>query len=107
MVSREWTDAVLPLTMSLPCELTRVMVGRIELMTPTHRKLIAQSPNDPKAYQALGRFGYAMVLDELALFPTPALTKFAKLNDIRAFTPPVPAAARAATQPVARVSVAH
>src|SRR5262249_18604828 len=87
MVPRQWTDATLPLKLSVPCELTRVMIGRIELITPQQRDAIAKLP-DPKPFQALGRFGYAMVLDELRRHPTPALEKFASDNNIRAFTAP-------------------
>jgi hypothetical protein len=100
MVPREWTDSVLPLTLSVPCELTRVMIGRVELVTPKQRDTLAKLATDPKLYASLGRFGYAMVLDELKQRPTPALEKFAKQYDIRPFTP-----SPAATQPVARVDV--
>ena len=47
MVPQAWTDAVLPLTLSVPSKVTRVMVGRIELITPVHRTLLhsmAQAP---------------------------------------------------------------
>jgi hypothetical protein len=37
LVPRAWTDHVLPLTSTLPCEMTRVMVGRLELVTPGQR----------------------------------------------------------------------
>jgi hypothetical protein len=98
MVPREWTDATLPLKLSVPCELTRVMIGRVELITPAQRNALAQLP-DAKSYQSLGRFGYAMVLEELSKRPTPALAKFARDNGIRAFTPPPSPPAK---QPVAR-----
>jgi hypothetical protein len=73
IVPRQWTDAVLPLTISKPCELTRVMMGRIELITPSQRQAINQlltadrtKPKvDVKAtFASLGRFGYAMIQDE-------------------------------------------
>jgi hypothetical protein len=35
-----WTDAVLPLNLSVPADVTRVMVGRIELVTPAQRTLL-------------------------------------------------------------------
>ena len=47
LVPREWTDAVLPLKISAPCEVTRVMVGRIELVTPKHRELIKKIASTP------------------------------------------------------------
>ena len=40
MVPQTWTDAVLPLKISVPAEITRVMVGRIELVTPTQRTIL-------------------------------------------------------------------
>jgi hypothetical protein len=39
-VPQAWTDKVLPLTLSQPADVTRVMVGRIELITPRHRELL-------------------------------------------------------------------
>ncbi|HYG24354.1 MAG TPA: hypothetical protein VEH04_16375 [Verrucomicrobiae bacterium] len=41
LVPREWTDHVLPLKISEPAQVTRVMVGRIELVTSTQQKLLA------------------------------------------------------------------
>ena len=96
IVPREWTDRALPLKFSVPVELTRVMIGRIELVTPAQRRALAAVP-DAKSFNQLGRFGYAMVLDELKNHPRPALTKFAADNGITAFSPPSPPA----TQPVA------
>lgn len=44
LLPQEWTDAVLPLNISVADErevvVTRTMVGRIELVTPRHRKLL-------------------------------------------------------------------
>jgi hypothetical protein len=40
MVPQTWTDAVLPLTVSVPAQVKRVMVGRIELVTPAQRILL-------------------------------------------------------------------
>ena len=37
LVPRAWTDFYLPLEMSLPADINRVMVGRIELVTPGQR----------------------------------------------------------------------
>jgi hypothetical protein len=39
-VPQTWTDKVLPLNLSQPADVTRVMVGRIELVTPRHRELL-------------------------------------------------------------------
>jgi hypothetical protein len=41
LVPREWTDFYLPLEISLPANINRVMVGRIELITPEQRKILA------------------------------------------------------------------
>jgi hypothetical protein len=96
LVPRAWTDRVLPLKFSMPVNLTRVMIGRIELITPQQHELLAQLPasKDAKALEQLGRFGYAMVLDQLKQHPNATLKKYADAHGIRAFTPPP------ATQPV-------
>ena len=44
MVPRAWTDWHLPLDISVPCEVTRVMVGRLELVTPEQRALLQNWP---------------------------------------------------------------
>jgi hypothetical protein len=38
---------VLPLTLSQPADVTRVMVGRIELITPRHRELLGKMAAGP------------------------------------------------------------
>lgn len=45
LVPQEWTDAVLPLRLSIPADVRRVMVGRIELVTPRQRELIREMAN--------------------------------------------------------------
>jgi hypothetical protein len=49
VVPRAWVDYYLPLHVSIPCDLNRVMVGRIELVTPGERadlqKLSALTPH--------------------------------------------------------------
>jgi hypothetical protein len=53
LVPREWTDHYLPLDISLPSDINRVMVGRIELVTPEQRKqLAAISQFSPATIQA-------------------------------------------------------
>jgi hypothetical protein len=47
MVPPAWTERVLPLTLSQPADVTRVMVGRIELITPRHRELLRQIAAGP------------------------------------------------------------
>ena len=40
IIPQTWTDKVLPLKLSTPADVTRVMVGRIELETPAQRDLL-------------------------------------------------------------------
>ena len=49
LVPQPWTDAVLPLTVSGVPTITRVMVGRIELVTPQQRDLLARLAATPKS----------------------------------------------------------
>lgn len=42
LVPREWTDFYLPLETSLAADINRVMVGRIELITPDQRKTLTR-----------------------------------------------------------------
>lgn len=102
---RSETDALLPLELSKPAEITRVMIGRIELVTPEQRTLLSQlrqriervpsvapasiTCNDaetkpaaappvsilPAEYHQLGRFRNALLLDEQARQPSEALKK--------------------------------
>ena len=46
-VPRNWTDSVLPLKLSKPANVERVMVGRIELVTPQQRTLISKIAAGP------------------------------------------------------------
>lgn len=46
-VPQAWTDHFLPLEFSVPVALTRVMVGRIEIVTPEQRALLAQIASSP------------------------------------------------------------
>src|SRR5438552_1088136 len=102
----EWTDQHLPLELSVPAKVSRVMVGRIELVTPEHRHLlreIAEAPvpmkpwagfaNDngkpviigamPPAYHDLGRFRNALVLDEMNRRPTESLSALIRMNGLQ------------------------
>lgn len=47
MVPRQWTDHYLPLRLSESADVQRVMVGRIELVTPEHRRLLADIARGP------------------------------------------------------------
>lgn len=42
LVPRAWTDFYLPLEISLPAQINRVMVGRIELVTPEQREKLQE-----------------------------------------------------------------
>ena len=55
MVPKAWTDWYLPLDISVPCDIKRAMVGRLELVTPEQRVLLkelarAPIPTKPWAY---------------------------------------------------------
>ena len=47
LVPQEWTDELLPLKLSVPADIKRVMVGRIELVTPAQRQLLKQLSETP------------------------------------------------------------
>ena len=47
LVPRQWTDQVLPLRVSGGADTTRVMVGRIEIVTPHQRDLLRQIARGP------------------------------------------------------------
>jgi hypothetical protein len=80
LVPREWTDNNLPLHVSVDADIHRVMMGRIDLVTPEHRAILKQiaagSENSADLYRQLGRFRDALLLDELKQRPTPVLSAF-------------------------------
>jgi hypothetical protein len=47
LVPQAWVDHHLPLEVSLPAQTKRAMVGRIELVTPQHRKLLSKIAAGP------------------------------------------------------------
>jgi hypothetical protein len=74
LVPRLWTDFVLPLTISRPADIERVMIGRVELVSPQQRELLkklstttvsdqqwlkqaAQSPNAAAFFAGRSDFG--------------------------------------------------
>ena len=106
MVPRAWSDHYLPLEVSVPCEIKRVMVGRLELVTPEQRALLAQLARAPvpakpwadwriedgkvviqgtmpSAYHDLGRFRNALLLDEAQAHPTKSLEAFIRVNRLQ------------------------
>jgi hypothetical protein len=111
MVPSAWTDLHLPLEISVPSEVKRAMVGRLELVTPEQRLLLrqlAQAPvptqawvrpeprnnwlaligEPPPLYRDLGRFRNALLLDEYAARPTPSLAAFINLNQLWGYRGP-------------------
>ena len=95
-------ENTLPLEISVPCIVTRVMIGRIELVTPGQRVLLKEistalpprwidSWEDVKksagfaAYVKLGRFRNALILDEQKRRPPPTLKDFIKNNNFEAY----------------------
>jgi hypothetical protein len=48
IVPQAWTDSYLPLRVSAPAEIDRVMVGRIELVTPEERGILQQIARVPQ-----------------------------------------------------------
>jgi hypothetical protein len=103
MVPRAWTDRVLPLEVSPAMEIRRAMVGRIELVIPAQRLLLAKIAKGPiasaawhdeglkaqilrkpippvppeyQAYEDLGRLRRVLILDEEKRRSTWALRKF-------------------------------
>ncbi|MEO6435090.1 MAG: hypothetical protein ABIP55_04930 [Tepidisphaeraceae bacterium] len=107
VVPRQWTDRVLPLTISQPCELTRVMIGRIELVSPKQRELLTRMGDEKQRitavtadryHQQLGRFGDALLLDELRRHPNKLLSIFANVHGIIQVALPQPV--HATTRPL-------
>jgi len=47
LLPRQWTDSVMPLEISVPCDLTRSMVGRIEIVTSRQRDLLGRIGSFP------------------------------------------------------------
>ena len=92
IVPREWTEHYLPLKTSADAPVIRVMVGRIDLVTPEHRRLLRQIAdntdviaNDAEAwklYDHLGRFRNALLLDERARRPGKSLDAFVNAHGL-------------------------
>jgi hypothetical protein len=92
--------------LSVDAKVTRVMIGRLELVSSRQRELLKQLVTAPplrmkttavgdaagdavsKAWDDLGRFRNALVLDELRRRPTATLRQFVRLNDLEAFAVP-------------------
>ncbi|HVT89899.1 MAG TPA: hypothetical protein VHD56_13680 [Tepidisphaeraceae bacterium] len=70
IVPRTWVDQTLPLRVSVPATIERVMVGRIDLVTPKQRELAARflmtDLRGPISME-LGRFGQPIIEEEARL----------------------------------------
>jgi hypothetical protein len=112
IVPRAWTDYYLPLQISAPAQVQRVMMGRIELVTPAQRELLRMIAAGPtpdlqsiraigvgridqqtvpplyRTYLDLGRFRNALVLDEQKRRPTDALGEFIQKGGLEAYRIP-------------------
>ena len=49
VLPRAWTDAVLPLDVSQEADVERTLIGRIEMVTPEHRRLLERIGRTPLA----------------------------------------------------------
>lgn len=95
IVPRQWTEHYLPLQTVPTFSLTRVMVGRIDLVTPPQRDLLHAMTEQRDAqngdavlwrqYVQLGRFRNALVLDELKHRPSATLQSFVNSHELGAF----------------------
>jgi len=74
IVPPAWTEQVLPMTVSVPAKITRVMVGRIELIAPEQQALLG-TISDVKDVPKLGRFYAALLNEEQRLRPSDRLAK--------------------------------
>jgi hypothetical protein len=87
LVPRAWTDHYLPLKISVPSQMVRTMVGRIEIVTPQQRDLLKRiaTTTDPteqlRCYKSMGRFKEVLLSRELSR-GSPEITKFILENKI-------------------------
>jgi hypothetical protein len=70
IVPRAWTDSYLPLNVSVPAELDRVMVGRIELVTPKERQIMRE----------IGQLSKEKILHDAALLWTNTIQVWRNAN---------------------------
>jgi hypothetical protein len=90
LLPRTCVDLLLPLTVSPRADITRVMVGRIELITPQQRAIMARikiSPESAQLFFSLGRFRDALLLDEYRLHPSPGLEQFMQRMSVAFYKP--------------------
>jgi hypothetical protein len=91
LVPPDWTNRRLPMQVSVEAELTRVMIGRVEIITPEQREALAVLadqatvfvPCDPPgAYYRLGRFADAIIGDAIVRSRSEKLRNFCALYGI-------------------------
>ncbi len=82
IVPKNWVEQVLPMKVSVPVDITRVMVGRIELISPAQADLL-KTITDVKDISKLGRFTGALLNDENARNPSPRLAKLIVEADLQ------------------------
>lgn len=110
LLPREWTERLLPMKVSVDAKIVRTMIGRVEIVTPRQRELLGQivagppsnalwmnqpavscaappTPVDYAAYQSLGRFRNALVLDELKRRPSKGLQTFVNNYGLGSYVP--------------------
>ena len=92
MCPRAQIDSALPLEVSVRSRVSRVTIGRIEIVTPAQRALLKEIASGAPVkkmvqdYADLGRFRNALVLDEQKSRPTAALNDFINRNDLGLYT---------------------
>jgi hypothetical protein len=84
IVPRTWTDTYLPLRISQPATIERVMAARLELISPEQRELLAELRATPElqTYQDLGRFRSVLLGTEARRRPNENLTAFIRQHQL-------------------------
>jgi hypothetical protein len=92
IVPRGWTDHYLPLKLSADAKIERVMIGRLELISPEQREALKElatmkdiTPQMAHAwdlYNSLGRFKSALLRNQLSQKPETGLRQFVNLYGI-------------------------
>jgi hypothetical protein len=107
LLPRSWTGRVLPMKLSRDAQIVRTMVGRVEIVSPEQRQLLQRIANGPasqptwsranqpmppdfRAYEKLGRFRNALLLDEQKRQPTSELQKFISNYGLEGYPLPDP-----------------
>ncbi len=93
LVPRDWTDRFLPLKLSVDAKIDRVMMGRLELVSPEQRNALHQIAGMQSistqmkpawdAYTSMGRFKNALMLDAQSRRPAAGLRQFINLYGLQ------------------------